>query len=68
MQKDELAGVAADPSEPPDFLQRLPIVDVHAAVAGVGQIEELLLRDPARTPTENDVPRSFVFRSMKISR
>ena len=44
MQEDELAGVAPDPADLADFVQRLPIVDVNPAVAGVGEIQILLGR------------------------
>src|SRR4051794_24943446 len=44
VEEDELAGVVADAAEAADLFQRAAVEDVHAAIAGVGQEEQFLLR------------------------
>src|SRR6185295_3376255 len=44
VEEHELAGVVPDAAEAADLVERSPIVDVDAAVAGVGEEQQILLR------------------------
>jgi hypothetical protein len=44
VQKHKLSGIASDPAEAADFLQRLPVEQMHLAIAGIGEEEILLPR------------------------